>query len=59
MWGLHASIFEESHSRCEEGVTNVPARRGCTAAEEISIAPMVLSPRPTGLASPEQADRED
>src|SRR5262249_11540072 len=28
MWGLHASIFEESHSRCEEGVTSVPVRRG-------------------------------
>src|SRR5262245_35383267 len=59
MWGLHASIFEESHSRCDEGVTNVPARRGRTAAEEVSIAPMVLAPRPTGLASPAQADRED
>src|SRR5262245_17269808 len=59
MWGLHASIFEESHSRREEGVTNVPARRGCTAAQEISIAPMVLTPRLTGLASPAQADLED
>jgi len=36
-----------------------PLAEWCTAAEEISIAPMVLSPRPTGLASPEQADRED
>src|SRR6516162_3858401 len=47
MWVLHASIFEESHSRCEEGVTNVPARRGCTAAEDFSVALMVLTLRPT------------
>jgi hypothetical protein len=58
MWSLHASIFKESHSRCEEGVTNVPARRGCTAAEEVSVALMVLTLPPIGLASPAQADRE-
>jgi hypothetical protein len=59
MWSLHASIFEESHSKCKEGVTNVSARRGCTAAEDVSVALMALTLRPTGLASPAQADRED
>src|SRR5215813_3596680 len=42
MWSLHASIHKESHSRCKDGVTNVPARREHTAAEDVSVAPMAL-----------------
>src|SRR5215831_16639813 len=38
MWSLHASIHKESHSRCKDGVTNVPARREYTAAEDVSVA---------------------
>src|SRR5262249_60902727 len=41
MWSLLASIHKGSHSRCKDGVTNVPARRECTAAEDVSVAPMV------------------
>jgi hypothetical protein len=36
-----------------------PFAEGCPAAEEVGVAPMVLTTRPTGLASPAQADRED
>jgi hypothetical protein len=57
MWSLLASI--QSHSRCKDGVTNVPARRECTAAEDVSVALMVLTLRPTGLTSPAQTDREE
>ena len=49
--------LRELHSRCKDGVTDVPAHRECTAADDVSIAPMVLILRPTGLAS--QADREE
>src|SRR5262245_1586636 len=42
MWSLLASIHKESHSRCKDGVTNVPARRECTAAEDVSVALMAL-----------------
>src|SRR5262249_29076885 len=55
MWSLHASIHKESHSRCKDGVTNVPARREYTAAEDVSVA-RCAPPRPTGLAAPAQAD---
>jgi hypothetical protein len=51
--------LRELHSRCKDGVTDVPAHRECTAADDVSIAPMVLILRPTGLASQAQADREE
>src|SRR5262249_20360621 len=44
MWSLLASM---------DGVTNVPARRECTAAEDVSVAPMaLLSARPASRRRP-------
>jgi hypothetical protein len=37
----------------------MPARGECTAAEDVSVAPMVLTLRPTSLTSPAQTDREE
>src|SRR5262245_36764674 len=44
MWGLPCVGFKELHSRCEEGVTNGPARRGCIAGKK-SASPRWCSPR--------------